>query len=86
MPAGDSLNSSDGDNIHGGGNQPVHENSHAANLLDPSRTETSPHAVKALLDRNILPIVVEGLINPLSYGEDGDIEEADVDLEEKLVG
>ncbi|KAF9055362.1 Fes1-domain-containing protein [Hymenopellis radicata] len=76
--------SESGSSVHGGQQQPVHMNSHAANLLDPSRTKTSTFAIKAIADHNILPVVVDGLTQPLPYGEDGDVEEPDADLEEKL--
>lgn len=86
-PSGQVAESSaDGSHVHGGQNQPVHQNSHAANLEDPSRANTSPFAVKAMSDHNITAAVVDGLTQPLPYGEDGDIEEPDADLEEKLVG
>lgn len=70
--------------MHGGQQQPVHANSHAANLLDPLRTRTSLSAIKAIGEHNILPVVVDGLTQPLPYGEDGEVEEPDADLEEKL--
>ncbi|KIY74069.1 Fes1-domain-containing protein [Cylindrobasidium torrendii FP15055 ss-10] len=73
------------DGILGGQNQPVHSNSHAANISDPSRTDTSTSTVNAMTEHNILSTVVDGLIKPLPYGEDGDVEEPDADLEEKLV-
>ncbi len=83
-PAGGPSTSDSENNVHGGQQQPVHMNSHAANLLDPSRTRTSALAIKAIADHNILPVVVDGLTQPLPYGEDGDVEEPDADLEEKL--
>ena len=83
-PNGESSSSTTGGNVHGGQQQPVHSNSHAANLLDPLRTRTSALAIKAIGEHNILPVVVDGLTQPIPYGEDGEVEEPDADLEEKL--
>ncbi|KAK0219814.1 adenyl-nucleotide exchange factor, partial [Armillaria fumosa] len=62
---------------------PVHPNSHAANLVDPKRTDTSSVARGPMEEHGILARVVDALVDPLPYGEDGDVEEPDVDFEEK---
>ncbi|KAK0183983.1 adenyl-nucleotide exchange factor, partial [Armillaria mellea] len=64
---------------------PVHPNSHAANLVDPTRTETSAVARGAMEEQGVFARVVGALIDPLPYGEDGDVEEPDVDFEEKSI-
>ncbi|KAG7092122.1 hypothetical protein E1B28_008496 [Marasmius oreades] len=66
--------------------EPVHPNSHAVHLTNPDRKATSPIAIKALEKYGIVSTVIEGLISPVPRGEDGDIEEADVNFEEKGVG
>ncbi|KAK0444539.1 nucleotide exchange factor Fes1-domain-containing protein [Desarmillaria tabescens] len=50
---------------------PIHPNSHAANLVDPGRAETSS------VEQGILADVVGALVDPLPYGEDGDVLEPD---------
>ncbi|KAK0473777.1 adenyl-nucleotide exchange factor, partial [Armillaria novae-zelandiae] len=66
--------------VHAG---PVHPNSHAANLVDPKRADTSAVARGAMEEHGVLARVVGALVDPLPYGEDGDVEEPDVDFEEK---
>ncbi|KAF8889119.1 armadillo-type protein [Infundibulicybe gibba] len=63
----------------------IHANSHSVHLSDPSRASTSHLTLQALQTHNILSTVVDGLINILPYGEDGDIDVPDVDFEEKGV-
>ncbi|KAF5373760.1 hypothetical protein D9758_000937 [Tetrapyrgos nigripes] len=65
---------------------PVHANSHAVHLTNPERAGTSSLALEAMKKHDILPAIIEGLINPLPYGEDGDIVEPDPEFEEKGVG
>jgi len=71
--------------LHTPDQQPIHPNSHALNLTNPSRTSTSPFALQALDSHKLLDTVIEGIINPYPYGEDGESEEADADFEEKSV-
>ncbi|KAF9254977.1 nucleotide exchange factors-like protein [Marasmius fiardii PR-910] len=66
--------------------EPVHPNSHAVHLTNPDRVATSPITLKAIEKHGIVSTVIDGLTNPVPYGEDGDIEEPDVDFEEKSVG
>ncbi|KAK0477190.1 adenyl-nucleotide exchange factor [Armillaria luteobubalina] len=69
-------------NVQGG---PVHPNSHAANLVDPGRTDTGAVARGRMEEGGVMGGVVAALVDPLPYGEDGDVEEPDVDFEEKGV-
>lgn len=63
---------------------PVHPNSHASMVSDPSSTITSPFAVKALEDRGLLRTLVRALVTPVPCGRDGE-SEGDADFEEKVV-
>ncbi|KAF8628580.1 hypothetical protein AX17_005976 [Amanita inopinata Kibby_2008] len=63
--------------------QPVYANSHVANLVNPSRTSTSPQTLKAFQTYGILDTVISALAAPVPYGEDGDQEGPDLDFEEK---
>ena len=63
---------------------PVHPNSHASMISDPSSTMTSKSAVEALENRGILRALVRALTTPVPYGEDGE-SEVDADFEEKVV-
>jgi len=65
--------------------QPIHANSHAANLADPSRTDTSTPALQALHTHGILDAIVAGLTEPVPSGNDGDVLGPDADFEEKGV-
>ncbi|KAJ7270633.1 armadillo-type protein [Mycena haematopus] len=64
---------------------PIHANSHAANLADPSRTNTSPPTLQALHTKGILDAIVAGLAQPVPSGNDGDVAGPDADFEEKGV-
>ncbi|TFK36602.1 armadillo-type protein [Crucibulum laeve] len=64
---------------------PIHANSHAAHLYDPSRTSTSELTLTAFKAHGILDAVVSAVNSPLPYGEDGDNTDADADFEEKAV-
>ncbi|KAG7446738.1 Fes1-domain-containing protein [Guyanagaster necrorhizus] len=64
---------------------PVHPNSHAPNLVDPSRAETSSVARRPMEEQGIFAAVVGALVDPLPYGEDGDVLEPDLDFEEKSI-
>jgi hsp70-interacting protein len=63
---------------------PVHPNSHASMVSDPSSTKTSQFTVEALEDRGLLRTLVKALVAPVPYGEDGE-SEGDADFEEKVV-
>ncbi|KAF8346515.1 adenyl-nucleotide exchange factor [Amanita rubescens] len=63
--------------------QPVHPNSHAAHLLNPRRTSTTPQTLQAFQKYGILDAVISSLVNIVPYGEDGDQEGPDSDFEEK---
>ncbi|KAJ7271099.1 armadillo-type protein [Mycena rebaudengoi] len=62
---------------------PIHANSHAASLADPSRSETSVATLTALREQGILDAVVAGLTSPVPTGNDGDVDGSDPDFEEK---
>jgi hsp70-interacting protein len=64
---------------------PVHANSHAVHLTDSTRADTSPLVLKALKNHQVLRTVIDGLVDPIPYGEDGDKDEPDHDFEEKSV-
>ena len=64
---------------------PIHPNSHAAYLHNPSRSDTSRLTLAAFSDHNILDAIVSGITSPLPYGEDGENTEADADFEEKAI-
>jgi len=61
---------------------PIHPNSHAAHLHDPSRASTSQLTLDAFKEHGITGAVVDALTNPLPCGEDGEIEGGDVKVEE----
>ncbi|KAJ7746325.1 armadillo-type protein [Mycena metata] len=64
---------------------PIHANSHAAALADPSRTNTSAPTMQALAAHGILDAVIGGLAHPVPSGNDGDVPGPDADFEEKGV-
>lgn len=64
---------------------PIHPNSHAAYLHNPSRSDTSPLTLAAFSDHNILDAIISAVTSPLPYGEDGENTGADDDFEEKAV-
>jgi len=72
--------------LHGPGvpasNAPVHPNSHAS--MTAESINTSSETARALQENDFLPKLVQGLVNPLPHGQDGDVE-VDDDFEEKLV-
>jgi len=63
---------------------PVHPNSHASMLRDPSSISTSGITVKALEERGLLTALVGAVTSPVPHGKDGE-NEGDVDFEEKVV-
>ncbi|KAI4521281.1 Fes1-domain-containing protein [Schizophyllum commune Loenen D] len=62
-----------------------HPNSHAAALANPDRGATSPLTRTALAKHGIVDSVVEGLVNPVPSGVDGDEAEEDLDFVEGCV-
>lgn len=64
---------------------PIHPNSHAAHLANPSRTNTCQYTFTALREHNILDAVINAVTSPVPFGEDGENVEADPDFEEKGV-
>ncbi|KAF9078355.1 nucleotide exchange factor Fes1-domain-containing protein [Rhodocollybia butyracea] len=81
--------SSSSENLHTPDSQrqqaPIHANSHAAHLSQPNRASTSALTLEAMNKYDILGTLIEGLTNPLPYGENGDKEGADEDFEEKSI-
>jgi len=65
--------------------EPIHPNSHAANLKDPYRIATSELTLDAMREHHIAEYVVDSIVNPLPHGEDGEFREADLDYEEKAM-
>ncbi|KAG6864855.1 hypothetical protein C0991_006756 [Blastosporella zonata] len=62
--------------------EPIHDNSHAAYISDPKRASTSTLTGAALQKHGVLQTLVQALVTPLPYGEDGDSIEPDVTFEE----
>ncbi|TRM69061.1 nucleotide exchange factor Fes1-domain-containing protein [Schizophyllum amplum] len=62
-----------------------HPNSHASALADPDRKATSPLTRAALAEHRIVDSVVDGLVNPVPSGVDGDEAEEDLDFVEGCV-
>ena len=65
--------------------EPIHPNSHAAHLQDPSRTSTSELTLSAFHQYHLQEAIISAVTSPLPYGDDGEHTEADVDFEEKAV-
>lgn len=63
----------------------IHDNSHAAQLRDPSRNDTSRIALAGFKQYHIVDAVISALTNPLPYGEDGESDQPDTDFEEKAM-
>jgi len=63
---------------------PVHPNSHASMLRDPSSMSTSGITLKALEDHGLLRALLNALTSPVPHGKDGE-SEGDPDFEEKVV-
>ncbi|PPQ85759.1 hypothetical protein CVT25_003077 [Psilocybe cyanescens] len=64
---------------------PIFSNSHASNLRNPNRSNTSPPTLSALREYNILESIISAVISPVPYGDDGENVEADADFEEKVL-
>lgn len=65
--------------------EPVHANTHASMLSDPSSTDTSHATRQAVREHKLLGALIEGLVRPVPHGPDGE-SERDLDYEEKVVG
>jgi hypothetical protein len=74
-------------NLHTRSSQPaapVHPNSHASMLSDPSSKRTSTATLKALREHRLLAALISALTAPTPHGSDGE-SEGDIDFEEKIV-
>ncbi|KAH9476827.1 Hsp70 nucleotide exchange factor FES1 [Psilocybe cubensis] len=65
--------------------EPIFSNSHASNLRNPNRSNTSSPTVSALSEYNIMESIISGVVTPVPYGNDGESVEPDADFEEKAV-
>ncbi|KDQ55977.1 hypothetical protein JAAARDRAFT_36768 [Jaapia argillacea MUCL 33604] len=71
---------------------PIHPNSHATMLSDPSSTDTASLTLRALQEsgeggESLLDVLIRTLVQPTPYGMDGeDGLEGDEEFEEKVVG
>jgi len=65
-------------------NAPVHPNSHASMLSDPSSISTTRLTQHALEQRGLLQTLVQSLVSPLPFGPDGESEH-DADYEELII-
>lgn len=71
-------------------NAPVHPNSHASMLSDPSSVSTSPTVVEALQKDKAadgsspLDALISALVEPVPFGPDGE-NERDADFQENVV-
>ncbi|GBE86961.1 Hsp70 nucleotide exchange factor FES1 [Sparassis crispa] len=63
---------------------PVHPNSHATMLSDPTSFSTSPATFAAFQERGMLQALISSLTSPTPHGADGETE-GDPDFEEKVV-
>jgi hsp70-interacting protein len=63
---------------------PIHPNSHASLLRDPTSMETSHLTLKALEEQGLLITLLNALAAPIPYGVDGE-SHGDADFEEKGV-
>ncbi|KAI0339130.1 nucleotide exchange factors-like protein [Trametopsis cervina] len=64
---------------------PVHPNSHAAMLADPSSFSTAELTIDALENYGLLQVLVNTLASPMPHGPGGEIE-GDAELEDKVIG
>ena len=65
---------------------PVHPNSHASMLANPTSVDTATETPRALRAHGLLPVLVRELTEPTPCGPDGDEGDGcDADLEEKLI-
>ena len=88
-PASAATTTSAGSRVHSGPPQaaaPVHPDSHASMLADPTSVDTATETLRALRAHGLLPVLVRELTEPMPYGPDGDEGDGcDADLEEKLI-
>ena len=84
--------SSSGTRLHGGSPQrageaaPVHPNSHASMVADPTLADTATATLRGLRAHGLLPVLMRELTEPTLYGPEGDEGDGrDADLEEKLI-
>lgn len=80
-PATTSLHTVDEPNANN--SNPVHANSHAAHLKDPSRRDTSRASLEAFERYDMIGAVISAVVHPLPFGEDGDSDEPDAEFGEK---
>jgi hypothetical protein len=66
-------------------NNPVHPNSHEANLKDPSRADTSKTSLDAFERHDIIGAVISSVTDPVPFGQDGENDKPDADFEEKAM-
>ncbi|KAH8077104.1 nucleotide exchange factors-like protein [Cristinia sonorae] len=64
--------------------QPVHPNSHASMLSDPTSFSTSELTKSAIERRGLLKTLIRALVTPVPHGPDGE-SEGDAELEEKVI-
>jgi len=63
---------------------PVHPNSHASMLSDPSSASTQPLALQAMRGEGVLDCVIEALVERVPFGVDGEVE-GDMEFEEQCI-
>ena len=64
---------------------PIHANSHAEYLRNPSRLATSQLVLNAICDHEIFEAVSSSLRDPVPHGDDGEHIGLDTDYKEKAV-
>ncbi|KAI0691804.1 nucleotide exchange factors-like protein [Cytidiella melzeri] len=64
---------------------PIHPNSHASMLADPTSFSTSELTIDALEDHGLLQVLVDALVTPVPHGPDGEFE-GDAEFEDKVIG
>jgi len=64
---------------------PIHANSHAEYLRNPSRLATSQLVLDAICDHQIFEAVSSSLRDPVPHGDDGEHTGLDIDYKEKAV-
>ena len=84
------MTSPSGTGLHTGppqaGGAPVHPNSHASMVADPTLADTATATLRALRAHGLLPVLVRELTEPTPCGPDGDEGDGcDADLQEKLI-
>jgi len=74
-------NSDSGPNVQ----TPVHPNSHASMIADPSSASTSELTIDALENHGLLQVLISALTSPVPHGSDGETE-GDGEFEDKIIG